>query len=199
MSQTVDRLSVGTEFVPPEGGRFRKATQADVDAQRLQLQALAQAERSRAVVRQSGQSPSVEEAQRALGRAKVEESREHQRIDESAKATKARSQQALDHVRAYADQVAQAVKAAAALNPNLPAPLHVRVGVRLLLHGGGTPRWGTPDVDAALDQLFQLQQRGLWLYDNLPGLDDSGRQELDQAESAAWAAVVARSKVVSGE
>ena len=146
------------------------------------------------------QPVSVEEAQRALGRAKVEEAREQQRIEERAKAAKVQSDGARNQVRAYADQVAQAVKTAAAIKPAPPAPWYIRTGARLLLHGGGQPRWGLPDqVDATLEQLFQLHQRGLWLHTDLQYLDGAGISELDVAECAAWGAMIARAKIVAGE
>jgi hypothetical protein len=198
--QEEDRLSVGTEFAPPDGGRFRKATQADVDEQRLRLRA--QAEREQAeVVRRPSQASSVQEAEAALGRAKVAEAKERQRIEREAEAAKVRADGARNEVRRYAGQVTEAAKAAAAaLKLGPPAPMHIRSGARALLHGGGRlPWWGSGNTDATLDGLFTLHQRGMWLNDHLEGLDAAGRVELDLAENAAWKAVIERARVVAGE
>jgi hypothetical protein len=144
-------------------------------------------------------SQSVREAELALGAAKVAETKERQRIERAAEGAKARADGARNQVRAYADQVAQAAKAASALKPGPPAPLHIRNGARQMLHGGRQPMWGSGNTDSTLEGLFMLQQRGMWLHDHLEGLDDIGRAELDVAECAAWGGVIARARVVAGE
>lgn len=124
---------------------------------------------------------------------------EERAIQERAGKAKVQASRAFNQVRAYREDVDKAAKAAAALRPGPPAPVQARIGARFILHGPDRPRWGYGDQDATLEGLFTLQQRGIWLYDNLPDLDEAGRLELDAAEAAAWGGMIARAKIVAGE
>jgi hypothetical protein len=112
--------------------------------------------------------------------------------------------EAREAVRAYAAEVAQAVKAAAAANAKvgLPAALRVRLNARWLLGTRNTayaPAFGLGREDPVLDVLVPLRDKVEWLQSHLPGLDDSGRLEIDRAEIRAHLAVLERARVVSGE
>jgi hypothetical protein len=110
------------------------------------------------------------------------------------------SEQQLGQVRAYAAEVAAAVRAAAALKPGPLAPLHLRQAARSILHGGVIPLWADANHDATVLELFMLGERGRsYTHGGLDALTAAGRKELDAAETACYNALIARARIVAGE
>jgi hypothetical protein len=145
-----------------------------------------------------------QQAEALLAAAAAEEARVAKAEQLRIEAVKVRAKQSLADARAYRAEVDQAVEAAAALNAKAspPLPLYFRVAARNLLHGARGPyfpAFGAGQQDQMLDVLVPLRDKGQWLHDRLPDLDEAGRLEIDQAEILCHQAVLERARVVAGE
>jgi len=136
----------------------------------------------------------------AIAAAKVEAEQAAEAERERLAQRKALGEQQLETVRTYAAEVAAFAQAAAALKSGPPAPLHIREAARAILHGGPIRPWSTVNYDPIVLQLLTLREQGRsFINGGLDALTAAGRAELDIAECAAHATLIARARIVAGE